>query len=216
VGRIEKMNLPFTDGDFDREEKRGSLAVITGSMFAGKTEELIRRVRRALYARRSVQVFKHALDDRSELTKIRTHNGVLHEAVAVGSSEELVVRVERGTDVVAVEEAQFFDEGIVEVCRDLADGGHDVLVTGLDMDFRGEPFGPMPALMAEADEVVKLRAICAVCGRDASRSQRLIDGRPAPVGAPTILVGAEESYEARCRYCHEVPQYVFQQELPGV
>src|SRR3712207_6029123 len=111
----------------------GSLTVITGSMFAGKTEELIRRVRRALYARRSVQVFKHALDDRSELTKVRTHNGVMHEAVAVHSSEELVVRVERGTDVVAVEEAQFFDDGIVEVCRDLADGGHHVVVTGLDM-----------------------------------------------------------------------------------
>ena len=182
-------------------------------MFSGKTEELIRRVRRALYARRSVQVFKHALDTRSEVTEIRSHSGVPHEAIAVATSDELLEKVEETTDVVAVEEAQFFDEGIVETCRRLADSGYDVISTGLDMDFRGKPFGPMPALMAEADEVVKLRAICAHCGRDASRSQRLIDGRPAPVSAPTILVGAEESYEARCRHCHEVPEGVFQEWL---
>jgi thymidine kinase len=182
----------------------GSLTVITGSMFSGKTEELIRRLRRALYARQSVQVFKHALDVRSEHTEIRTHSGTLHEAVAVSSSEELLERVEETADVVAVEEAQFFDEGIVDVCRHLAGSGYEVIVAGLDVDFRGEPFGPMPRLLAEADEVVKLRAICARCGRDASRSQRLIDGKPAPATAPTILVGAQESYEARCRHCHEV------------
>ena len=182
----------------------GSLTVITGSMFSGKTEELIRRIRRALYAHRSVQVFKHALETRADLTQIRTHNGALHEAVAVSTSSELLERVEETTDVVAVEEAQFFDEGIVDVCRRLADGGRDVIVAGLDMNFRGRPFGPMPALLAEADEVVKLRAICARCGRDASRSQRLIDGEPAPASAPVILVGAQESYEARCRHCHEV------------
>ncbi len=173
-------------------------------MFSGKTEELIRRLRRALYARHSIQVFKHALDTRSELTEIRTHNGVLHEAVAVSTSKELLEKVEQTTDVVAIEEAQFFDEGIVDVCRRLADSGYEVIAAGLDMDFRGSPFGPMPVLLAEADEVVKLRAICARCGRDASRSQRLIDGHPAPTSAPTILVGAQESYEARCRHCHEV------------
>jgi thymidine kinase len=182
----------------------GSLTVITGSMFSGKTEELIRRLRRALYARQSVQVFKHALDVRSEHTEIRTHSGTLHDAVAVSTSGELLERVEETTDVVAVEEAQFFDDGIVAACRRLADSGYEVIVAGLDMDFRGRPFGPVPALLAEADEVVKLRAICARCGRDASRSQRLIDGRPAPTSAPTILVGAQESYEARCRHCHEV------------
>ncbi|MCA1848648.1 MAG: thymidine kinase [Actinobacteria bacterium] len=182
----------------------GSLTVITGSMFSGKTEELIRRLRRALYARQRVQVFKNALETRSELTEIRTHSGVLHEAVAVSTSDELLERVERTTDVVAIEEAQFFDEGIVAVCRRLADSGYEVIAAGLDMDFRGRPFGPMPALLAEADEVAKLRAICARCGRDASRSQRLIDGEPAPASAPTILVGAQESYEARCRHCHEV------------
>jgi thymidine kinase len=182
----------------------GSLTVITGSMFSGKTEELIRRLRRALYARRRVQVFKHALETRSDITEIRSHNGVPHEAVAVSMSEDLLGKIEETTDVVAIEEAQFFDGGIVDVCRRLAASGYEVIVAGLDMDFRGEPFGPMPRLLAEADEVVKLRAICARCGRDASRSQRLIDGKPAPATAPTILVGAQESYEARCRHCHEV------------
>jgi len=196
--------------------RKGALIVITGSMFSGKTEELIRRVRRAIYARRSVQVFKHAIDTRSGRTEIRSHNGVPHEATAVSTSEELLASVEETTDVVAIEEAQFFDEGIVEACRSLADVGYEVAATGLDMDFRGTPFGPMPRLLAEADEVVKLRAICARCGRDASRSQRLINGRPAPVSAPIILVGAEESYEARCRHCHEVPEGVFQYGLPGL
>jgi thymidine kinase len=185
-------------------------------MYAGKTEELIRRSRRALYARRSVEVFKYAVDTCSDGSEVRSHNGVPHEAVAVGSSEELLTQVSEETDVVAIEEAQFFDKDIVEACRALADGGYEVIVTGLDMDFRGEPFGPMPRLLAEADEIVKLRAICARCGRDASRSQRLIDGRPAPATAPTILVGASESYEARCRHCHEVPEHVFQYGLPGV
>ncbi|MGH3089345.1 MAG: thymidine kinase [Rubrobacteraceae bacterium] len=183
----------------------GSLTVITGSMFSGKTEELIRLVRRSLYARRKAQVFKHALDTRAETSEVRSHNGILHEAAAVSSSEELFEKVEHTTDVVAIEEVQFFDERIVEVCRRLADGGYDVVAAGLDMDFRGQPFGPMPRLLAEADDVLKLHAICARCGRDASRSQRLIDGEPAPASAPTILVGAEESYEARCRHCHVVP-----------
>ncbi|CAN5534716.1 MAG: thymidine kinase [Rubrobacteraceae bacterium] len=182
----------------------GSLTVITGSMFSGKTEELIRLVRRSLYARRKVQVFKHALDTRSETGEVKSHNGLLYEAAAVSSSEELFERIHHTTDVIAIEEVQFFDERVVEVCRRLADGGYDVIAAGLDMDFRGQPFGPMPRLLAEADDVLKLHAICARCGRDASRSQRLIDGESAPASAPTILVAAEEKYEARCRHCHEV------------
>lgn len=174
-------------------------------MFSGKTEELIRRVRRALYARRRVQVFKHALETRPEEGEIRTHNGVPYDAVPVPTGEQLLSGVELATDVVAVEEAQFFDAGIVDACHKLADGGYDVIVAGLDMDFRARPFGPMPDLLAGAEEIVKLRAICARCGRDASRSQRLINGEPAPASAPTILVGAAESYEARCRHCHERP-----------
>ena len=210
------MMQTFRPVEEDPKLRSGSLTVISGSMFSGKTEELIRRSRRALYAHRSVQVFKHALETRSDEDEIRSHNGIPHEAIPVSSSEELLEKVDPAADVVAVEEAQFFDAGIVEACRELADGGHDVIVAGLDMDFRGQPFGPMPELLAEADVVVKLRAICARCGRDAARSQRLIDGRPAPASAPIILVGAEESYEARCRHCHEVPEGVFQYGLPGV
>jgi thymidine kinase len=172
-------------------------------MFSGKTEELIRRVRRALYARRKVQVFKPALDTRADHAAIRSHNGVFHEAVAVADSAALWAGVCADADVVAIEETQFFDAGIVAVCQRLADGGRQVVAAGLDMDFRGCPFGPMPSLMAVADEVVKLRAICARCGADASRSQRLIGGRPAPDSAPTILIGAAEHYEARCRHCYE-------------
>jgi thymidine kinase len=210
------MMQAFRPTEEDPSLRSGSLTVISGSMFSGKTEELIRLSRRALYARRRVQVFKHALETRSDEAEIRSHNGIPHEAIPVGSSGELLDRVEPATDVVAIEEAQFFDAGIVGACRRLADGGYEVIVAGLDMDFRGEPFGPMPGLLAEADEIVKLRAICARCGRDAARSQRLIDGRPAPASAPIILVGAEESYEARCRHCHEVPEGVFQYGLPGV
>jgi thymidine kinase len=216
ASRISTMTQIFDPTAEYSTQTTGALIVITGSMFSGKTEELIRRVRRALYAHRNVQVFKHTIDTRSGRTEIRSHNGVPHEAIAVTSSEELLAKVEETTDVVAIEEAQFFDEGIIEVCRRLADTGYEVNVTGLDMDFKGEPFGPVPRLLAEADEVVKLRAICARCGRDASRSQRLIDGRPAPVSAPTILIGAEETYEARCRHCHEVPEGVFQYGFPGV
>ena len=184
----------------------GSLTVITGSMFSGKTEELIRRVRRALYARRSVQVFKPAVDTRSDETVIRSHNGIRHLAVAAKNSTDLMAQVHPDTDIIAIEEVQFFDIGIVEACQQLADGGHQVIVAGLDMDFRGCPFGPMPTLLAIADEVVKLRAICAKCGLDASRSQRLINGKPAPVSAPTVLIGAQEHYEARCRHHHEVTE----------
>ena len=183
----------------------GSLTVITGSMFSGKTEELIRRVRRALYARQTVQVFKPNVDTRSETAVIRSHSGTRHEeAVSVATSDALFCAVRPATNTIAIEEVQFFDNGIVSVCEKLADAGHQVVAAGLDMDFRGCPFGPMPALLAVADEVVKLRAICALCGRDAARSQRLINGRPVPATAPTVVIGAEEQYEARCRHCHEV------------
>lgn len=185
--------------------RAGSLTVVAGSMFSGKTEELIRRVRRALYARRRVKVFKHALETRSEPAEIRSHDGRVYEALSVSSAAELVEKAGDEPGLLAVEEAQFFDDGIVDALQGLADGGHEVVAAGLDLDFRGEPFGPMPALLSVADEVVKLRAICAVCGRDASRTQRLVGGEPAPASAPTILVGAAEHYEARCRHHHEVP-----------
>jgi thymidine kinase len=137
---------------------------------------------------------------------IRSHNGIRHLAVPAASSANLMSLVNPNTDIIAIEEVQFFDAEIVEVCQRLADGGHQVIVAGLDMDFRGCPFGPMPSLLAIADEVVKLRAICAKCGLDASRSQRLINGKPAPVSAPIVLIGAQEHYEARCRHHHEVTE----------
>ena len=194
----------------------GALIVITGSMFSGKTEELIRRVRRALYAHRTVQVFKPALDTRADHAAIRSHNGILHAAQSVVDSRDLWERLDPETEVIAIEEAQFFDSGIVEVCQRLADGGRQVIAAGLDMDFRGCPFGPMPVLLAVADEVVKLRAICARCGADASRSQRIVGDRPAPDSAPTILVGAEEHYEARCRHCHERVQIGGDAPIPEI
>lgn len=182
----------------------GTLIVITGSMFAGKSEELIRQVRRALYARKKVQVFKSALDNRWDSAAIATHDGVRFEAVPVSSSAEMEKLVDPDTDVVAIEEVQFFNEGVVALCEKWANEGRTVIAAGLDQDFRGLPFGSMGTLLALADEVVKLRAICVRCGQPASRTQRLVDGRPASWDEPTILIGAAERYEARCRRCHKV------------
>ena len=182
----------------------GWIEVICGSMFSGKTEELIRRVRRAQIARQKVQVFKHSLDARYAQREVTSHNGLQWEAIPVESVQQLRSLIEMDTTVVAIDEGQFFDEGLVDLCEELADRGVRVIVAGLDMDFRGEPFGPMPQLMARAERVDKLQAICVVCGGPASRTQRLIDGEPAAYDDPVILVGADEVYEARCRGCHQV------------
>ena len=182
----------------------GHVEVICGSMFSGKTEELIRRVKRAQIARQKVQVFKHSIDDRYVADRLTSHNGMHIDAIKVAQAAEILEKVDRDAGVVAVDEGQFFDQGLVTVCNVLASRGVRVIVAGLDMDFRGEPFGPMPQLMAEAEKVDKLQAICVVCGAPASRTQRLVDGRPASYGDPVILVGASEVYEARCRHCHEV------------
>ncbi len=183
----------------------GSIEIICGSMFSGKTEELIRRVRRAQIARQRVAVFKHALDDRYASGAITSHNGVRIEAIPVTRSAEILELVEPGTEVVAVDEVQFLDHGIGEVAETLAGRGIRVLLTGLDTDFRGVPFGPIPTLLAVAEEVTKLQAICMTCGAPASRTQRLVEGRAAHYNDPVILVGAREAYEARCRRCHQVP-----------
>ncbi len=181
----------------------GHVELICGSMFSGKTEELLRRVRRAQIARQKVQVFKPFLDGR-QVDGIGSHNGVHLDAVAVKDARSILSAMETGTDVVAIDEAQFLDAKIAGVCKTLADHGKRVILAGLDLDFRGEPFGPMPLLMARAEIVDKLRAICVVCGSEASRSQRLVDGKPAHYDDPVIMVGDEEVYEARCRACHEV------------
>lgn len=182
----------------------GWIEVICGSMFSGKTEELIRRIRRAQIARQKVQVFKHSLDARYAQREVTSHNGLQWEAVPVESTEQLRSLIEPDTNVVAIDEGQFFDEELVDLCEDLADRGVRVIVAGLDMDFRGEPFGPMPQLMARAERVDKLQAICVVCGGPASRTQRLINGQPAAYDDPVIMIGADEVYEARCRGCHQV------------
>ena len=173
-------------------------------MYAGKSEELIRRARRALYAKKKVQVFKPSIDRRFDEEMVVTHMGVRHEAVAVSTVDELRGQIEGDADVVCVEEAQFFDDSIIDLVTRLADSGYEVVLAGLDQDFRRQPFGPMAALMAIADEVVKLRAICMKCGGPASHTYRTIDGRPAHKDDPVILVGATESYEARCRNCYEL------------
>ncbi|MGC8837677.1 MAG: thymidine kinase [Anaerolineae bacterium] len=188
-----------------RDPSLGQVEVICGSMFSGKTEELIRRVRRAQIARQKVQVFKPSIDNRYGMERVSSHNGMHWDAIPVDRAERILELVEDDTDVVAIDEAQFFNWEIAQVCEALADRGVRVIVAGLDMDFRGEPFGPMPLLMAQAEKVDKLQAICVRCGRPASRTQRLINGRPASVDDPVILVGASEVYEARCRHCHEVP-----------
>lgn len=173
-------------------------------MFAGKSEELIRLARRALYAKKRVQVFKPAIDKRYDEASVVTHMGVKHEAVAVASTSELEAAIRPETQVVLIEEAQFFDGSLVDLAVDLADSGREVILAGLDQDFRRQPFGPMPALLAVADEVVKLRAICMHCGAPASHTYRVIDGRPAHKDDPVILIGATEAYEARCRACFEL------------
>lgn len=188
-----------------RRHEGGWIELICGSMFSGKTEELIRRVKRAQIARQKVQVFKPSLDTRYVEEKVSSHNGVHLEAIPVQEARDILALVEPQTTVVAIDEVQFFDWSIAEVCNALADRGKRVIVAGLDMDFRGEPFGPMPLLMAQAEMVDKLQAICVVCGAPASRTQRLIDGQPASYDDPVIMVGASEVYEARCRHCHQVP-----------
>lgn len=185
----------------------GWIEIIAGVMFAGKSEELIRRVRRAVIARRRVQVFKSHLDSRyAGLYSVASHDGKELDATPVDSAAEIYRLVRPDTELVAVDEAQFLDAGIVAVATALAGRGVRVILAGTDTDFRGEPFGQMGALMAVAESVDKLQAICVVCGDLACRNQRLVDGKPARWDAPTIMVGGRESYEARCRRCHEVPR----------
>jgi len=183
----------------------GWIELVCGSMFSGKTEELIRRARRAHIARQKVRVFKPALDDRYGVEELASHDGVSLEAVSVQDARQILKLVESDTQVVIIDEVQFFDLSIADVCNMLADAGKRVIVAGLDTDFRGEPFGPVPLLMAEAEIVDKLQAICVVCGAPATRTQRLIDGQPASYDDPIIMLGASEAYQARCRRCHEVP-----------
>jgi len=184
----------------------GSIEVVCGSMFSGKTDELIRRLIRATIAKQKVQVFKPAIDVRYAVEKVTSHAGAAYEATPVANSAEIRQRLDQDTTVVGIDEAQFFDQEIGDVAQELATRGVRVIIAGLDTDFRGEPFGPMPLILAKAERVDKLHAICMVCGDDASRTQRLVNGSPAKYNDPVVIVGASELYEARCRAHHEVPR----------
>jgi thymidine kinase len=185
----------------------GSIDVVCGSMFCGKTEELIRLLRRAEIARQIVQVFKPAIDIRYDSgVKVTSHAGMAFDAIPIKKASEILDKLNKDTTVVGIDEAQFLDEEIVQVAQTLADRGIRVIVAGLDTNFRGEPFGSMPTLMAIAENVQKLHAICMKCGEPASRTQRLVNGRPARYDEPIVVVGAAEMYEARCRKHHEVPR----------
>lgn len=193
----------MTSGSF--QLNGGWIEVIAGVMFSGKSEELIRRVRRSLIAKKRVQVFKSHLDDRySGVYSVGSHDGRTIEAIPVDSTSQIALRLDPLAQVVAVDEVQFLDAGIVALANSLANRGRRVILAGTDTDFRGEPFGPMPQLMCVAEVVDKLHAICVLCGAPATRNQRLIDGKPARYDSPQVMVGGAEAYEARCRACHMV------------
>jgi thymidine kinase len=193
-------------GEILMRHTHGSVEVVCGSMFSGKTDELIRRLVRATIAKQKVQVFKPAIDIRYAVEKVASHAGSTFDAIPVENSAEIRSKLDKDTTVVGIDEAQFFDSKVVEIVKELATKGVRVIVAGLDTDFRGEPFGSMPMLMSEAEDVLKLHAICMVCGDEASRTQRLVNGKPARYDEPVVIVGASELYEARCRVHHEVPR----------
>ena len=187
----------------------GWIEVITGCMFAGKTEELIRRINRIKYAKKSVIVFKPEIDNRYSIDEVVSHNQKKVPSISVKSAKQVKEYLEKLNELpyaICFDEAQFFDQALIEIIEDLADQGVRVIVAGLDLDFRGEPFGIMPEILARSEDITKLNAICQVCGNVATRTQRIINGQPARYDDPIILVSASEKYEARCRMHHEVPK----------
>ncbi len=190
--------------------QNGWIEVICGSMFSGKSEELIRRVRRAQFAKQKIAVFKPQIDNRYSEEAVVSHNGTTVIAHPIEKAEEMWSYIDDEYDVIAIDEAQFFGQDIIEAVQKLADHGYRVILAGLDQDFKGVPFGPMPYLMAISEQVTKLQAVCSECGSPASRTQRLINGEPAKADDPIILVGASEAYEPRCRHHHYVPTGVTQ------
>ncbi len=182
----------------------GWLEVISGCMFAGKTEELIRRIRVLEYAKKKILVFKPMIDNRYSQADVVSHAGTSVKSIAIAKASDMYDYIQDDSEVIAIDEVQFFDAEIVDICNELADAGKRVMAAGLDMDFRGVPFGVMPELMTTAEFVTKLTAVCTKCGAPATRTQRLVNGDAASYHDPIVLVGAGETYEARCRHCHEV------------
>ena len=194
---------------------KGSLEVICGPMFSGKSEELIRRLRRANIAKQSIAVFKPELDTRRGVNRVTSHNGSAMEARPISDLKDILTHVtEHNVQVIGIDEVQFFPNGIIEVICTLVDAGKRVIAGGLDLDFRGVPFGPIPTLLAVADDITKLRSICTICCKDAHFTQRLVNNAPARFDDPIILLGAEEAYQARCRTCYIIdkkPAFSIQQ-----
>jgi thymidine kinase len=187
-----------------RPSGHGYIEAVVGPMYSGKSEELIRRLKRAKIAKQEVIVFKPCIDNRYSKEDVVSHSGISIRAIAINHTEEIHKYITDETQVVGIDEVQFFDEGIVAVALELADKGIRVIAAGLDLDFKAEPFGPVPELLARAEFVDKLQAVCVKCGAPATRTQRLINKEPARYDDPIILVGATESYEARCRKCHKI------------
>ncbi|QMS85025.1 thymidine kinase [Candidatus Xianfuyuplasma coldseepsis] len=185
-------------------QRDGWIEVICGPMFAGKTEELLRRVKRLEYAKKNIVVFKPNIDNRYSEGEVVSHNNNRTKSVNIASASQIFDYIDSETDVVAIDEVQFLDEEAVPICEFLAEKGIRVIVSGLDRDFRGEPFSFMPKLLAIAEYVTKLTAVCVHCGIPATRTQRIVNGKPARYDDPIVMIGAEESYEARCRKCHKV------------
>lgn len=182
----------------------GRIEVICGPMFAGKTEELIRRVTRMEYAHKSFLVFKPLIDNRYSQDDVVSHSKYKKKAINIKEAKEILPYVTDDIQAVVVDEVQFFDESMIDVLSYLAGKGLRVICAGLDLDFKAKPFGIIPSLLAIAEDVTKLTAICMCCGEEATRTQRIIDGHEAYDDDPVVLVGAKESYEARCRRCHRV------------
>jgi thymidine kinase len=188
-----------------QQYQQGWLEVIVGCMFAGKTEELIRRIKVLQFAKKNIVVIKPSIDNRYSGDEIASHSGYRVKGVNASSAKDILNLINKDTEVVAIDEAQFFDKDLVKIVESLADRGIRVMVAGLDRDFRGEPFGVIPELLTRAEFITKLSAVCSSCGNPATRTQRLVNGKPASYNDPIVLVGAAEAYEPRCRHCHDVP-----------
>ena len=187
-----------------RPVNHGYIETVIGPMYSGKSEELIRRLKRAKIAKQNIVVFKPQIDDRYSKEDVVSHSGDSIKAIPISDSNQIYDHIDEKTQVVGIDEVQFFNSKIVDVCEYLADKGVRVMVAGLDKDFRGEAFGVMPELLTKGEFVTKLTAVCAKCGSPATRTQRLVDGKPASFDDPVVLVGAVDHYEPRCRHCHEV------------
>ncbi|MCL2521741.1 MAG: thymidine kinase [Erysipelotrichales bacterium] len=188
----------------DYHFQKGWIELICGSMFAGKSEELIRRIQRIKYAKKKIQAFKPVVDNRYAIDEIVSHDNNRVKSICITKASDIIQFLDSDTYAIAIDEVQFLDMGIIEVAEELADKGIRVILAGLDKDFRGEPFGPMPFLLARAEHILKLTAICTVCGGPATRSQRLVNGEEAKYDEPLIILGAKEAYEPRCRHCHKI------------